>query len=493
MSVADVCVIGGGTVGLYIAALLAHANLDTLVIEAGDARGTNKDQLVRPDKLTPAHRGQLDGWTTGVGGTSQLWGGQLWPWDEWEVQGQPDRGIRPWPLPFGDLSIHYPMVVDALGLPSFHNQIHGGMGSTHPSKYDLGPDLKLKYSTWMRRKERDFKKNVILGRSLRDVRKMTGSIVESLNVRSAKEIAVCFRGPDGDRRTVRAARVVLAAGTLGNTRILSASDLAADLPALGAGFMDHVSRRVAAMHVTDWALFRDFAAYRRCRGVLASPRIVPTSKLVSQRSILPGYGHFEISARPASFLANVQTLRQSGFSSLDSSTVCGLVSSAVREAASISESLVYAIPRRQRAIPRSSQAYLRIDVQQPVRPEVRISWGDRERAWNELDLRWVVGREEDASATVLGQTIVDSLRSLNIGAYATPLCEEAHFTDIFHMMGGTAMGASAEQGVVDTDLRVFGTNNLYVAGASVFPSGGMANPTFTALALAHRLGVLLGQ
>jgi choline dehydrogenase-like flavoprotein len=45
----------------------------------------------------------------------------------------------------------------------------------------------------------------------------------------------------------------------------------------------------------------------------------------------------------------------------------------------------------------------------------------------------------------------------------------------------------ASDGVVDTDSRVFDTTNVYVAGASIFPTGGMANPTLTILALTLRL------
>jgi choline dehydrogenase-like flavoprotein len=57
-----------------------------------------------------------------------------------------------------------------------------------------------------------------------------------------------------------------------------------------------------------------------------------------------------------------------------------------------------------------------------------------------------------------------------------------------HHMGTTRMHVASRHGVVDENSRVHGTSNLFVAGSSVFPSGGYANPTLTIVALALRLG-----
>ncbi len=57
-----------------------------------------------------------------------------------------------------------------------------------------------------------------------------------------------------------------------------------------------------------------------------------------------------------------------------------------------------------------------------------------------------------------------------------------------HHMCATRMAADPRHGVVDADCRVHGLENLLVAGSSVFASPGHANPTYTIVQLALRLG-----
>ena len=62
-----------------------------------------------------------------------------------------------------------------------------------------------------------------------------------------------------------------------------------------------------------------------------------------------------------------------------------------------------------------------------------------------------------------------------------------------HTIGTTRMGEDPKTSVTDADCRVHGYQNLFVAGSSLFPSGGYANPTLTIIALAARLGTFLGE
>jgi choline dehydrogenase-like flavoprotein len=62
-----------------------------------------------------------------------------------------------------------------------------------------------------------------------------------------------------------------------------------------------------------------------------------------------------------------------------------------------------------------------------------------------------------------------------------------------HHMGGTRISTDPSTGVVDADLKVHGVSNLFVAGSSVFPSGGSVNPTLTIVALSLRLAAHVKQ
>jgi hypothetical protein len=65
------------------------------------------------------------------------------------------------------------------------------------------------------------------------------------------------------------------------------------------------------------------------------------------------------------------------------------------------------------------------------------------------------------------------------------------YTDASHHLGTTRMSADPRSGVVDVNCQVHGIDNLFVAGSSVFPTAGHANPTLTIAAMSLRLAEYL--
>ncbi|MGH6777744.1 MAG: GMC family oxidoreductase, partial [Bradyrhizobium sp.] len=90
------------------------------------------------------------------------------------------------------------------------------------------------------------------------------------------------------------------------------------------------------------------------------------------------------------------------------------------------------------------------------------------------------------------EIIAKELQRLGIGTLAPPPPDEidgwpASLEGGWHQMGTTRMHADARRGVVDRDCLVHGMSNLFLAGSSVFPTGGAAPPTLTIVAMALRL------
>ena len=56
-----------------------------------------------------------------------------------------------------------------------------------------------------------------------------------------------------------------------------------------------------------------------------------------------------------------------------------------------------------------------------------------------------------------------------------------------HATGTCRMGETENDGVTDRDMRVHGTDNLYVCSNAAFPTGAAVNPTLTLTAMAYRL------
>lgn len=76
--------------------------------------------------------------------------------------------------------------------------------------------------------------------------------------------------------------------------------------------------------------------------------------------------------------------------------------------------------------------------------------------------------------------IVDPTKEIIVGQHA-------------HQMGTTRMSDDPKFGVVNKNLQIHGFKNIFVAGSSVFPTGGGANPTLTVVMLSERLGQHLGR
>lgn len=146
--------------------------------------------------------------------------------------------------------------------------------------------------------------------------------------------------------------------------------------------------------------------------------------------------------------------------------------------------------------PRRRKIRLRVTAEQKSLPGSRLRLGSRTDALGMpiAEMDWRVDGSELATMAEFSTKVAAFLQQENLAKVAlNPLLvdqDQAFLTQIedgYHHMGMARMGWSAQDGAVDRNLKLFGTKNLFVAGAATFRSTGFANPTLTAIALALRL------
>jgi choline dehydrogenase-like flavoprotein len=110
---------------------------------------------------------------------------------------------------------------------------------------------------------------------------------------------------------------------------------------------------------------------------------------------------------------------------------------------------------------------------------VRLDW-----RFSELDRRTIRRAEE---------IISEEMKRVGVGRVISGIGGDDNHAWLhdslwgWHQMGTTRMHEDPRQGVVDADCKVHGMANLYIAGSSIFPTGGSNLPTLTIVALALRL------
>jgi choline dehydrogenase-like flavoprotein len=135
-------------------------------------------------------------------------------------------------------------------------------------------------------------------------------------------------------------------------------------------------------------------------------------------------------------------------------------------------------------------------LEQAPNPDSRVSLGEQTDALGlpEIRLDWRLSELDKRSLQEVQRTIAEEFGRSGLGRLQIDAWVDADLstwsprvTGGNHHMGTTRMTDDPRAGVVDRDCRVHGMANLFVAGSSVFPTSGSANPTLTIVALALRM------
>lgn len=508
----DVVIVGGGTVALLLAVLLERQGQRVLVLETGGGSFEAPSQALNDATVTGrAHTGISVARGRALGGTSNLWGGQLTGFVPSDFEARAGVADAPWPISYEDLLPWYEAVAKELRLANVLDestpQAHKLFGDRFP---DI-PGFTLFLTRWL--------KEPAMARHFRERLQNAPNLTVLLHAHATgldlapdggHIASVRVAQPDGTPVSLRGQRFVLANGTIEIARLLLAC--AAEQPQapwadntwVGAGFQDHLEMRGARVHLLDKPRFlRTFQNI-----VLGGHKYQP--KLRLDTTVTAGFdaalnvtGYFAFESSIAEHLQHlkvmVKSLRRGGLPHQGLGLNVGEVLRHIKGMGSAWVPMIVQYLRHHRIYnPGDRGVWLVMHAEQLPRPDSRITLDPRRKDRFGMPLAaldWRIGGLPEVRAmAAFVRRVADSLQAAGLARVEidalldtedTRVLEGA--TDTYHQCGGARMGHDASDGVVDSELRVFGTRNLFVAGAAVFRTSSYANPTFTAMALTARL------
>jgi choline dehydrogenase-like flavoprotein len=489
---ADVAIIGAGPAGLTIARELAAVGIDVVLLESGNAdRNGKANRLNRGDSVgypfpLASSRNRA------FGGTSSVWrettGLRVRPLDAIDLEASRVSGAPEWPLSADELDCAYRSALEDLGLESAFEPGDWGVAPSEPlAAYQriflFGPSDR--FVSLLKEVECSHRIQLVLDATVSSLESdENGREVMSLTVRT--KASGTFR--------VSARRFVLASGGIENARLLLASrgskaeGLANHNDLVGRFFMDHLSMDVAYQFPLQPNLdLGPFQEHARIGGVkLQAMFALPESELrewgLMNAAMWLAPVHRSEMARG---VRAARALRYSLTAAPRRRSVAKLAMTAARSPRAVSSYL-----RSRRSGVAADAVAFRIMAEQAPRPGSRVMLASRtdEMGMPRVALNWQISPVDRASIDGHIQGLRKTFRRLGLGdiAVARDLDQQPLVAN-HHHLGTTRMHVNPRLGVVDAECRVHQVHNLFIAGSSVFPSGGYVNPTLTILALARRL------
>ena len=509
-----VCIVGGGAAGISLALTLSKHGIDTCILESG---GFEADEATRdlsrgesvgiPYEFADGCRGRY------FGGSTNCWGGWCRPLDDLDFEKRDWVPYSGWPFGKSELEPHYEQTHALLKLGPYNYQtefweavINRADVRRFPLQSNLVHDTVSQFSPPARmgklyRTELE---------NLPNVRVFLYANAVEVHTRAAGERVTRIRAATltGRMLSVKAKYYVLAGGGIENARLLlvsnkaQANGLGNDHDLVGRFFMEHP--RLQLGHIKFNQRWRGNRLYDNtfhhhnrlvaALGTKVAAHFVLTPKAQRQEQVLnamvtlSSHFPFEDSEAKRALRGLRHKLR---FGTHGLKAINADLATLLRHPNDAVLSTLFRCLPSPRWVQRVS--FLPIVEPEP-NPNSRVTLAcDRDAlGLNRVCVDWRMGdlvkRTFDRSLDLIAHELrLIGAAEVELGPSLMSSGWPEKVDWCWHHMGTTRMHDSSRLGVVNRNCQVHGVPNLYIAGSSVFPTGGANMPTITIVALALRL------
>lgn len=467
----DACVYGSGPAGMTLARALAAKGKLVALLEGGGLSYSEESQSLYDGKSVG-----IQDWNAlrtcrlrFFGGTSNHWTGRCGTFDPIDFENRDYYGLPGWPIGRNELLGYLPKAMEivdipAHALPDVHPALEGNQ--FHLSEYALSTPPTRFGEKYLNEIKSSSKIHAYINANLVNINlRESGDSVANTEVRNFK----------GGSHIFAANEHALALGTVENARILLNAD-----KQLKSGIGNH-SGMVGRCFMEHFNVAYGRFVTENTQAMGRTMVLSPTAALIRARGIGNGVLAFDTNSEAVMY-GRLRVLKK-----------------AVRDTICKSESAT-AISRKFEDFDCPGDGVISSMIEQSPNPDSRVTL-DSERdpfGLRRVKLNWVMSDADRKTIRVLGIEAAKEMARMKFARIQLKdfiLDEHMEIADTgnhCHQMGTTRMSSDPRFGVVDANCRVHGISNLYIAGSSVFPTGGGINPTLTIVMLALRLGEHIG-
>lgn len=498
----DFVIIGTGPSAFFLTKTLLEQNPDTdiTLLEAGK-NTTNPDHPLS-DRLSNNQEFRLKpSVNIGYGGTSQLWHNVLAPLDEEDFEYKSWIPLSGWPIKKSNLEKHYKKTANFFNFEydifdnpqkyiNYFNEINKVKFDSnvidhkvliHPKKY-LRTNI-------------EFDK---LLKKYKNVKVLKQSVALNFVYENGCNVLNFFDSKNKKYRKIHGRKFILCAGALNNPEILFNSlHLSNNLPMLGKCLMDHPMgnfyqfryKKPMTAKIYQSLIFKKNIAIKTALRLSNNQRSVlklANSVFYLQPSFSEGYNN-ETEKLKLKLLTVRDKLKNF---KIPFSEILGII----KNFNMVAQILQYKTGML--STHKITDCMFVTEQRPSLNSYIALSGSKNEYGNKKTEIFWNLDKEDLDEVNNAYSYIRDNLMKEN-DAHETYNSEnyswEDRLSSAAHHLGTVRMSDDYKNGCVDKDLKIHGSENIYVCDGSVFSSSGNANPTFTCMALASRLGEHLNE
>lgn len=457
----DICIVGSGPAGITLALNLANNGKTVILLEGGGLEYSNDSQSLYKCESTGHEAWPEHTRLRYFGGTSNHWSGRCRPFETSDFRERHINSLPGWPINYSEIEPFLPGAMEILDLDTSRGfqAINGDLPSNHfePDAFAKSPPtrFKMKYiDKIIESKNIDcFYNATALDIGLDSTYKSVNHIEianQNHQIASVKAdvFALCIGGIETPRFLLNCNKQISAG--IGNSSGM-----------VGRCFMEHLNVPMGSFIYEDpeeFSKLQFFANDRFCE----SSNIGKSNVTMSIVNSVKSYGRTKaIKTFFKSLACQMKIEDKVQFLSDFKCPGMGTISTLIEQAPNLNSRIMLSEKDDTYGL---KKAHLNWKISDYDRRTIRTVGISMAKDFSESGLGKIK----------LADFILDSNLEIKFGHHA-------------HHMGTTRMAEDAKFGVVDRNLKVHDVRNLYIAGSSVFSTGGACNPTMPIIQLCLRL------